>query len=79
MKEDEQYKEDFTLTSSHFVQMCKKIDKMEDEALKLATANVKLTEDLEGDLQVYQETVHPHYEEQCEKANQLCTQVEAKQ
>ena len=53
MKEDEQYKEDFTLTSSHFVQMCKKIDKMEDEALKLATANVKLTEDLEGDLQVY--------------------------
>ena len=58
--------------------MCKKIDKMEDEALKLATENVKMTEDLEGDLQVYQETVHPHYEEQCEKANQLCTQVEAK-
>ena len=43
--------------------MCKKVDSIEDEALKLATENVKLTEDLEGDLQVYQETVHPLYEE----------------
>ena len=79
LKDDNQYQEDFTMTSSHFVKMVKKVDQIEDEALKLATENVKLTEDLEGDLQVYQETVHPLYEEQCEKANQLVGQFEAKQ
>ena len=51
------------MTSTHYVQHCKKTDAIEDEALKLATENIKMVEDLEGDLQVYQETVHPLYEE----------------
>ena len=38
------------MTSSHYVKMCKKKDAIEDEALKLATENIKLAEDLEGDL-----------------------------
>ena len=50
LKADEQYSEDFTMTSSHYVKMCKKKDAIEDEALKLATENIKLAEDLEGDL-----------------------------
>lgn len=38
-----------------------------------------MVEELEGDLQIYQETVHPHYEEQRDKASQLIELVEAKQ
>lgn len=51
------------MTGSHFVKMCKKQDAMEDEALKIATENIKLAEELEGDLQIYKETVHPLFEE----------------
>jgi len=63
------------MTSSHYVKMCKKKDAIEDEALKLATENIKMAEDLQGDLQVYQETVHPLFEENREKATHLIEQV----
>ena len=59
--------------------MCKKKDALEDEALKLAADNIKMAENLEGDLQIYQETVHPHFEEQSEKATELMEQVAVKQ
>lgn len=67
------------MTSQHYTKMCKKQDSIEDQALKLATENIKVAEDLEGDLQIYTETVHPYYEEQRNKASQLLEQVEAKQ
>ena len=51
------------MTSNNYIKACKTKDNIEDETLKLATNNIKMAEDLEGDLQIYQETVHPHYEE----------------
>ena len=67
------------MTSNHYVRMCKTKDNIEDQTLKTATDNIKMAEDLEGDQQIYSETVHPHYVEQCEKANGLIHQVEEKQ
>jgi hypothetical protein len=61
--EDEQYGEDNLLTSNSYMRMRKLKDDAEDQALKLARENIQVAVDLEGDLQVYQETVHPHYEE----------------
>ena len=59
--------------------MTKYKDNLEDATLKLAKDNLAAVEHLEGDLQVYQETVHPLYAEQQEKISGLLETVEAKQ
>ena len=41
------------MTSNNYIKACKTKDGIEDETLKLATDNVKMAEDLEGDLQIY--------------------------
>ena len=38
-----------------------------------------MAEDLEGDIQIYQETVHPHYEENRDKCLELIGQIEQRQ
>ena len=65
------YMEDTLKTSQSYVALLKHKDAMEDQALQMATDNIKQAEILEDDLQIYNETVHPHYEEQRDKANQL--------
>ena len=67
------------MTSNNYIKACKTKDNIEDETLKLATNNIKMAEDLEGDLQIYQETVHPHYEENRDKCLGLISQLEEKQ
>ena len=53
LRDDEEYRDDSTMTSNHYVRMCKTKDNMEDQALKTATENIKMAEDLEGDQQIY--------------------------
>ena len=67
------------MTSNNYIKACKTKDNIEDDTLKLATNNIKMAEDLEGDLQIYQETVHPHYEENRAKCLDLVSQLEEKQ
>lgn len=71
LKEDSEYQEDTTMTSNLYVRFCKQKDGVEDQTLFTANKNIKAAEDLEGDLQVYTETVHPLYEEQRDKAKNL--------
>ena len=65
------YMEDTLKTSQSYVHLLKQKDSMEDQALALATDNIKQAEILESDLMIYNDTVHPHYDEQKEKATQL--------
>ena len=76
---DQEYEEDSRMTSNHYVTINKHKDGLEDQALRTATENIKQAEDLEGDLQIYKETVHPLYVEQRDKTAALIEQVEAKQ
>ena len=78
LKEDDEYREDTRLTSDQYVRLCKKKDKIEDQSLELAKENIEDAEDLEGDHQIYNETSHPNYIEQRDKAKELLSQVEAK-
>ena len=78
LKEDPEYQEDATMTSSLYVRFCKLKDGIEDQTLFTANENIKDAEDLEGDLQVYNETVHPLYEEQRDKAKELAAIVQEK-
>ena len=45
----------------------------------LARDNIQTAEDMEGDIQIYTETVHPNYEEQREKSQFLVSALEEKQ
>lgn len=63
LAEDEEYQEDTRTTSANYVRVCKVKDNLEDQTLKVATENLRTAEDLEGDLQIYQETVHPNFAE----------------
>ena len=65
-------------TSQSYVHLLKHKDGIEDAAIKLASDNIKMAESLEEDLQIYNETVHPHFEEQRDKAKDLVEQLEAK-
>ena len=79
LQNDEEFEEDTRQTSQPYVRMCKYKDGIEDATLKLAKDNLSSVEHLEGDLQVYQETVHPLYAENCEKVKGLLETTEAKQ
>ena len=63
LTDDEEYREDTLMTSENYLRICKKKSTFEDQALKLSNENIKVAEQLEGDLQVYTETVRPLYEE----------------
>ena len=67
------------MTSNQYVRFCKQKDGIEDQTLKKANENIQYAEDLEGDLQVYTETVHPLYEEQRDQAKDLLNTIESKQ
>ena len=67
------------MTSDQYVRFCKQKDGIEDQTLKKANENIQYAEDLEGDLQVYTETVHPLYEEQRDQAKDLLNTIESKQ
>ncbi len=62
--DDEEYAEDNMLTSNSYMKMRRLKDDAEDQSLKLARENIQVAVDLESDLSVYQETVHPLFEEQ---------------
>ena len=79
LADDEEYQEDTRTTSTNYVRVCKAKDNIEDQALKTATENIRGAEDLEGDIQIYTETVHPLYLEQSQKAQALCQQIEQRQ
>jgi hypothetical protein len=66
------------MTSQQYVKFCKLKDGIEDQALFIANENIKDAEDLEGDQSIYNETVHPLYEEQRDKAKELIVIVEGK-
>ncbi len=74
--DDEEYAEDNMLTSNSYMKMRRMKDDAEDQSLKLARENIQVAVDLESDLNVYQETVHPLYEEQQEKVAQLVDKIE---
>ena len=68
LAEDEEYADDFRMTTPGYTAMCRKKDILEDKALKLAKENIQDAEDLEGEYQIYSETVLPNYQEQKDKA-----------
>ena len=74
--DDEEYAEDNMLTSNSYMKMRRMKDDAEDQSLKLARENIQVAVDLESDLNVYQETVHPLFEEQQEKVGQLVDKIE---
>lgn len=63
MQADDEYEDDTLMSSQPQVRLTKYKDNLEDATLKLAKDNLASVEHLEGDLQVYQETVHPLYAE----------------
>ena len=63
LKEDDQYNEDFRMTTPSYMSMCRKKDITEDKALKLAKENIEDAEKLEEVQQIYTETILPNFED----------------
>lgn len=76
LHDDEQYSEDFRMTTPDYLAMCRKKDIVEDKTLKFAKDNMKEAEGLEEAQQIYNETILPNYQEQKEKASELVAKIE---
>lgn len=75
---DEQYREDTIFTMPVVMQIEKKQHAIEDETLKMAKENIKKAELAVGDLEVYEETIHPNFVELQEKAQTHLGKIEEK-
>ena len=63
LNEDDQYNEDFRMTTPSYMSMCRKKDITEDKAQKMAKENIEEAEKLEEVQQIYTETILPNYED----------------
>ena len=56
------------------MQMQKKQDVIEDKTVNKAKDNITTAEDMIGDIQLYEETVHPNFEDKKQQANEILEQ-----
>ena len=63
LKDDEEYRNDTTFSMQVTMKMLKKKDMIEDKTAKKAKDNIDNAERLIGDIEVYNETIHPNYTE----------------
>ena len=71
LKDDEEYRNDTTFSMQVTMKMLKKKDMIEDKTAKKAKDNIDNAERLIGDIEVYNETIHPNYTEIQSKAQEI--------